>query len=376
MIGVRTFAQAMAWFRSHRERVRERWHLRKSRWLVRRRPELVAGLSPDSQTFYRRFRDLSTNRSNQLRMRHDRVMRPLELQGLLLAWLASGEPSQPLTSWLCETSTDAPGLLVAPAPYDEAVAVRDLGAVRMHWYRRAPVAAGPARKLVVAFGSNANAVAMTAPCFLQLLGPFATDVVLVLRERPHQQSFFGRDGASSAMARLLEALPTLVPLAIYDQVVTIGYSGGGFAAAVAAVALGADRGVSLGGWPPQGAVTLDRAWMQGLRSALPPPRAAWPDLRLCCSAGCASDIRGTALARATVDRWDLPVGSLQTRAYRGCRDHNLLVELQRRGYALAPVVADLLFPDEQTQHRRRLLARRARWRPSTPDGEAGCVASF
>ena len=57
--------------------------------------------------------------------------------------------------------------------------------------------------------------------------------------------------------------PDLGPLAVYDQVVTIGYSGGGFAAAVAAVALGADRGVSLGGWPPQGAVDLDRAWMHG-----------------------------------------------------------------------------------------------------------------
>lgn len=75
-------------------------------------------------------------------------------------------------------------------------------------------------------------------------------------------------------------------------------------------------------------------------------------------------------------RWDLPLGSLQTRAYRGCRDHNLLVELQRRGYALAPVVADLLFPDEQTHQRGRLLVRRARWRPLNPDGEAGCVASF
>lgn len=366
----------MAWFRAQRERFREQWHEGQARWLLRRRPALVAQLSPDAMALHQRFRGLSTNRSNQLRLQHGRVMRPRELQGLLLAWLASGEPSQALAAWLCETRTDAPTLLTAPAGYGEAVEVRDLGAVQLHGYRRRTDAARPVRRLVLAFGSNANAVAMSAPCFLQLLGPFATDVVLVLRERPHQQTFYGREGSTSVLAHLLEALPTLVPLASYEQVVTIGYSGGGFAAAVAAVALGADRGVSLGGGPPRGAVEIDRAWMEGLRSALPPPRGVVPDLRLCCSAGCASDIEATALARTTAARWHLPLASLEARAYRGCRDHNLLVELQRRGFALAPVVADLLFPQDRCLHRRPLLSRRARWRPLPAQGDQPCAASF
>jgi hypothetical protein len=313
-----------------------------------------------------RFSGLSINRSNLLRLQHDRVMRPQELQGLLLAWLACGEPSPALAGLLAETCTDAPTLLTAPARYAEPV-VRDLAEAQLRWYRREPC--GPSsgsesvRRLVVAFASNANAVSMIAPCFLQLLGPLCTDVVLVLRDRPQHCSFYGPDGGTSLLARLLLALPSLVPLAEYREVVTIGYSGGGLAAAVAAVALGADRGVSLGGWPPQGAVAIDRRWMEALRLAVPAARPVAPRLLLCCSSGSGSDREGTARAAALAAGWDLPLAGLETRAYGGCRDHNLLVELQRRRYALAPVIADLLFPGDGMLTPQPLLARRARWRP-------------
>lgn len=64
-----------------------------------------------------------------------------------------------------------------------------------------------------------------------------------------------------------------------------------------------------------------------------------------------------------VQSWDLPLAALETRAYAGCRDHNLLVELQRRRYALALVVADLLFPAERRLPASPRFSRRARWRP-------------
>jgi hypothetical protein len=328
--------------------------------LLRRRPELLAALPPEAHALLGRFRGLSTNRSNLLRLQHDRVMRPIELQGLLLAWLDSGEPSDALAAWLCETCTDAPTLLAAPAAYD-AAQVQDLGEAQLRWYRRRSEQGTPVRRLVVAFASNANAVSMIGPCFLQLLGPFAADVVLVLRQRPHHQSFFGADGAESLLARLVVALNDLVPLAAYREVVSVGYSGGGFASVVAAVALGADRCLSLGGWPPQGAVAIDQAWMEALQSGVPPPRPVQPHLLLCCAAGCAADVKGTALARDTVALWRLPITSVETRAYGGCRDHNLLVELQRRGYGLAPVLADLLFPADRPRHPLAFGARRARW---------------
>ena len=353
--------------RARRDRLRVHWLERRARSLVRRSPGLLEAVSPEAVALQQRFSGLSINRSNLLRLQHDRVMRPQELQGLLLAWLASGESSPALVNLLAETCTDAPTLLTAPASYAADVVVRELGEAQLRWYRREPPGqppgSEPVRRLVVAFASNANAVSMIAPCFLQLLGPLFTDVVLVLRDLPHHRSFYGPDGGTSLLARLLLALPSLVPLAEYREVVTIGYSGGGFAAAVAAVALGADRGVSLGGWPPQGAVAIDRSWMEALRSAVPAARPVAPRLILCCSEGCGSDREGTARAAALAAGWDLPLAGLETRAYGGCRDHNLLVELQRRRYVLAPVVADLLFPDDGMHPPKPLLARRARWRP-------------
>jgi len=359
-------ARAITWARARRNRLRARWHEAQSRLLLCRRPELAADPAPETLALLDQFRGLSVNRANLLRLQHDRVMRPQELQALLLAWLACGEPSPALANLLAETCTDAPTLLAAPARYAEPV-VCDLGEAQLRWYRREPAGPSsgsePVRRLVVAFASNANAVAMIAPCFLQLLGPLRTDLVLVLRDRPHHRSFYGPDGASSLLARLLAALPSLVPLPAYREVATIGYSGGGFAAAVAAMALGADRGVSLGGWPPQGAVAIDRTWMEALRSAVAAARPVASHLLLCCSAGCGSDREGTARAAALAAGWDLPLAGLETRAYRGCRDHNLLVELQRRRFALAPVIADLLFPCDGMLTPKPLLARRARWRP-------------
>ncbi|MEI6617316.1 MAG: hypothetical protein WCL59_12145 [Cyanobium sp. ELA507] len=72
---------------------------------------------------------------------------------------------------------------------------------------------------------------------------------------------------------------------------------------------------------------------------------------------------GYGRAAALAAGWDLPLAGLETRAYRGCRDHNLLGELQRRRYSLAPVIADLLFPGDGMLTPKPLLARRARWRP-------------
>lgn len=373
MSAVRIMFRLLAWMRGRRERVRLLWRERQARRLLQRKPRLAEDLAPEALMLVERFRGLSVNRANQLRMQHDRIMRPQELQGFLLAWLLSGDRSPALSAWLCETCTDAPSLLEAPARYATEVAVGDLGVAQLRWYRRAASDCEPMRRLVVAFASNANAVAMITPCFLQLLAPLAADVVLVLRHRPHQQTFYGHDGDSSLLARLLKALPSLVPLSDYREVVTIGYSGGGFAAAVAALALGADRGVSLGGAPPMGR-GIDRAWMEALRSVLPPPRAAATHLLFCCAEGCAADVTATARAAATVVGWELPIGSWQTRAYGGCRHHNMLVELQRRRYALLPVVADLLFPDDRSRYPKPLLARQARWRPLTAAPGSGAFS--
>lgn len=359
----------LAWLREQRERWRGRWLEWRVRRLLRRTPALLCDLSPAAIALQRQFVALSVNRAHLLRLQHDREMLPRALQQLLLAWLASGAPCPALANLLTETCTDAPTLLVDPVAYCDPV-VMDLGPLRLNWYQHPsahhPSGPSPPRRLVVAVASNANAVAMIGPCFLQLLGPFATDVVLVLRDRPQHRSFYGPTGDASLLALLLRSLPALVPLSTYQEVVTLGYSGGGFAAAVAAVALGADRGVSISGWPPQGAVPIDRTWIEALRATLPAPRSARPRLLLCCAAGCRSDREGTARAAALAVGWQLPLAGVETRAYQGCRDHNLLVELQRRRFALHPVLADLLFPLPPIRWPKVPLSRRARWRTLSP----------
>jgi hypothetical protein len=346
-----------------------------ARWLLWRHQRHLPDLSPDAIASYQRFRGLSVNRANLLRLQHDRVMRPEELQGLLRSWLASAEPSPALAALLSETMNDAPGLLLTPATWQRPQ-VRDLGEAQLRWYRRGATGQAQARRLVVAFTSNANALTMMGPCFLQQLAPFATDAVLVLRAKPQHCSFFGADGSASLLAQLLRALADLVPLGAYEEVVTIGYSGGGFAALVAAMGIGADRGVSLGGAPPGRGKLTDPAWLAALRSALPPPRPAVPHLLLCCGRDCSNDVEATRLAEASLQCWPLPAAAIQSRAYDGFRDHNLLVEMQMRGYALRPVLADLMFPHDRRQHRRPPLSRRVRWRPLPPQADRPCAASF
>lgn len=361
---IRWWPRLLTWLRAQRQGVRIWRHGCQARWLVRCRPELLRGLSPEAFALHGRFRGLSVNRANLLRLQLDRVMRPQELQELLLAWLASQEPSPALSGLLSETLTDAPALLRQPAPFDEAVLVRNLGPAQLRWYRAADGREEAPRRLVVAFTSNANALAMIAPCFLQLIHPFASDVVLVVRDQPHHRSYYGAEAEASLLARILQVVHDLRPSSSWGRVATIGYSGGGVAALVAAWALGADRGVSLGGWPPQGAVPIDAAWLEALRGTLPAARKAAPQLLLCCAEGCRGDRQGTLLAERLVQGWPLPPEAVQTRAYAGCRDHNLLVELQRRGYALAPVVADLLGVDEPLKTVTSVrFRRRARWRP-------------
>lgn len=377
----RSRQQVMAWLRMRRERLRIRWVCQR----VRRRLQGPGALPvpAEGRALYERFQGLSTNRANQLRLQFDRVMRPTELQGLMLAYLASGDRSAALESWLCETRTDSPTLLWDAAAYRPAELLPETGDTQLRLYRRVPAQTGAViERLVVAFTSNANALSMIGPCYLQEMGRFATDVLLVTRSNPQRDGFFSDPDtqrrpcddpaprpAQTRIGRICARIASWLPQQGYRQVVTVGYSGGGFPAAVAAVAIGAERGICLGGCPPGRLPLTDPLWLDELITSLPcPPRR--PDCRLlfCAATGCAADCRGAALALAQVSAWRRPGLELEGRAYRGCRDHNLLVELQRRGHPLPPVLTDLLFPDDGVAlPLPRQRPQQRRWRPTRHD---------
>jgi hypothetical protein len=367
----------MAWLRMRREMLRTRWVChRVRRRLPLRGPSALPGPA-EGRALHERFRGLSTNRGNQLRLQLDRIMRPSELQGLMLAYLASGERLAALEAWLCETHTDAPTLLWDPAAFQPPERLKETGEGQLRLYRRVPREPGATiERLVVAFTSNANALSMIGPCFLQQMGPFATDVLLVTRSYPQRDGYFGDPDAHRAaggdptalpgrsrLGRICARIAAWLPLQYYRRVVTVGYSGGGFPAAVAAVALGAERGICLGGCPPGKFPLPDPLWLEELITTLPsPPRRTACRLLFCVSGGYAVDRQRAALALAKASAWRRPGLELESRAYRGCRDHNLLVELQRRGHPLPPVLLDLLFPDDAVA-----LPLQWRWRPSRHD---------
>jgi hypothetical protein len=373
----RTRQQGMAWLRMRREMLRTRWVCHRVRRRLPLRGPAALPVPAEGRALHERFRGLSTNRANQLRLQLDRTMRPSELKGLMLAYLASGDRSAALEAWLCETHTDAPTLLWDPAAYRPAELLPETGEGQLRLYRRVPREPGAAiERLVVAFTSNANALSMIGPCFLQQMGPFATDVLLVTRSHPQRDGYFGDPDAHrppgsdpapppgrTRLGRICARIAGWLPLQGYRRVVTVGYSGGGFPSAVAAVALGAERGICLGGCPPGKFPLPDPLWLEELIASLPsPPRRAACRLLFCVAGGCVADRRGAALALAKAAAWRRPGLELEGRAYRGCRDHNLLVELQRRGHPLPPVLTDLLFPGDPV-----VLPRQRRWRPTRHD---------
>lgn len=342
----RWFAQLVACLR----RERERWRIRFTCWWLRRRllkhPGLRSALNAEGAELHSRFQSLSVNRANQLRLQLGQILRPAQLQSLLLTHLASGQPSAALNGWVQETRCDAPGLLEAPAAYLPEEVVHDAPEFRILLYRRSRGGgAERAQRLVIGFTSNANAVSMSAPCFLHVLGPFDADVALVIRPRPRHDPYM------PMLRPVCTALQRGLPLKAYSRVVTLGYSAGGFPAAVAAVLLDADTGVSVGGRPFQASSGLDRSLERLSNNHQAVVCTTRQQLRLrllfCCAAGFASDVEGVRLSLAQARRWSLGQISLEGRAYGACRSHNLLVELQRRGFSLTSVLAELLFPEDQ-----------------------------
>ena len=334
-------AQLMAWLRMQRERWRIRSACGRARWALRTDPALRAGITAEGRRAYEDFRRLSVNRANLLRLQLSTTLLPRNLRELLLAYLASGERTSALSSWVHETLCDAPDLLWRPTAWrsERVVEAEDF----QLWLHRPEglCSAGRESRLVVCFSSNANGIGVSTPALLQMLHPLDADVAIILRSRPRSDGFLKGALASgslrdSMVCRICEALADAVPDHRQRRVATLGYSGGGFSAAIGALLLGAEAGISLGGRPP-------------LRWGQVVDRSAFDDtstkrLLFCCCGGFAPDVEG---ARRSVEALEgcLPAGvRLEARAYEGCSSHNLVMELQRRGYPVRAVLADLLFP--------------------------------
>ena len=105
------------------------------------------------------------------------------------------------------------------------------------------------KDLLIAFTGNARRPGMPVCVFLQFLDSRSWDVV-VLKKCSRNSYLLGLEGISADFPGLVRVIQTRLSPMQYRRVITLGTSGGGFAAVLAAVLMEADRGICVGGTLP------------------------------------------------------------------------------------------------------------------------------
>lgn len=184
------------------------------------------------------------NMFNRLHIELENICTPLELVGI--ANLADKtELPIPTRKWLRKLGKMAPGLnlLNAPQGYERQ---QFSWSVMLYQDSQRDVRH---KGLLVAFASAARRIMMPISVFLQHVDSRAWDV-LVLKRSAHSY-LLGLEGISTDLPGLTSYVDTTLHASQYRRVMTLGVSAGGFAAIWAAILMGADRGISVGGCPPR-----------------------------------------------------------------------------------------------------------------------------
>jgi hypothetical protein len=214
--------------------------------LRKRRPKefIVYNIEPDSDFDYLKLASAcrTQNAFNRLHIGLENICTPLEVAEI--AKLASSSKSpEAIGSWLKKFRLWIPELFDAPQGY-----------VRRTFSRHVILYQNPERAvcdkgLLVAFSGNARRLSMPVSVFLQFVDSRSWDVV-VLKKCSRGSYLLGLEGVSNNFRGLVEYLQTALSSMQYRRVITLGTSAGGFAATWAAVLMGAERGISLSGCPP------------------------------------------------------------------------------------------------------------------------------
>jgi hypothetical protein len=105
------------------------------------------------------------------------------------------------------------------------------------------------KTLLVCFAAAGQRMFMPTPVFLQYLPANATDVAL-LQDQNRDGYRGGLSGIGTDLLSLIDALPEILHLGDYRRICFMGASGGGLPAVIAAVHLGAEIGMWVGGNSP------------------------------------------------------------------------------------------------------------------------------
>ena len=225
----------------------------------------------------------SKNEFNLLHIAFENILAPAEFT-YFMDLVATQQLPKQTYDWLRKIAGLSPGLYDAPQRFQ-----RDALAENVLRYRD-PTENDGGKTLLVGFAGNARRLMMPIAIFLQCLDARLWDVVL-LRKGLEQTNFFdGVYGVAGNFPDLMEYVRKAASPEKYRRVMTYGTSGGGFAAILAAVLLGATRGVSVCGAPSP----LD-PWLEAQLAGRPTPSVEPPQLHYIYGADSETDLQ-SALA--------------------------------------------------------------------------------
>ena len=181
------------------------------------------------------------------------------------------------------------------------------------------------RTLVIAFTGIARRLMMPIALFLQGL-PADRYEVLLLIDSTHKLFFDGIQGLGTDLSSAIGRLRARVDPARYRRTATFGTSGGGLAAVWAAIELGADRAVSIGGPTPEHLNPDEPAYRgvkEGFVAAIRARAGRLPEVLMVSGDGNDRDIEKARQMSNYLPSTHLSVV--------GCQDHNVLFETRKRG---------------------------------------------
>jgi hypothetical protein len=187
------------------------------------------------------------NEFNRLHIGLENICTPLEIAGF--AKLAKSRASLEATrSWLQKHEKRTPELFQTPQQYGRHVISQYMIVYESRENEKHK------KDLLIAFTGNARRLMMPISVFLQFLDSRSWDVV-VLKKCPRNSYLLGLEAIADDFLGLTKSLERKLSPRQYRRTLTLGVSGGGFAAALAAIMIGAARGICVSGGVPRSGVT-------------------------------------------------------------------------------------------------------------------------
>jgi len=183
------------------------------------------------------------NQFNRLHIHFENILAPAELANFLNL-VQSHRLSEYSCGWLEKLQTFSPEVFAAPKPF-----VRTQLCDRLLLYTE-PNRSPRDKTLLLCFSGNARRLMLPIALFLQCLDPGSFDLLLLRKGNDMKSYLSGLEGICDSLGELIEHVDAMTPISIYRRVITLGTSSGGFPAVMAAITIGATRGVSICGAYP------------------------------------------------------------------------------------------------------------------------------